>query len=235
MTTYETILFDLDHTLLDSDTSMAVAYERTMRSVGVDDPWALHPIFERINAALWAAVERHEIGPEQVRTTRFERLVDELSLNADPAAMGDRFVAELGANGELYPGTVETLDALAPVVSMAIVTNGIGEVQRTRIERLGLERYLDAVVISGEVGVAKPGPAIFDIVFADLDEPDRATTLMVGDSLSSDMAGGANYGIATCWYNRNGRSSAGVTAMHEIADITQLVDIVLEERPERLG
>ena len=78
---------------------------------------------------------------------------------------------------ELYPGVVEVLDALAPLVSMAMVTNGIGEVQRARIERLGLGPYLDAVVISGEVGVAKPGPAIFDLAFAALGDPDRATTL----------------------------------------------------------
>lgn len=227
MTGYTTVLFDLDHTLLDSETSMAVAYENTMRAFGIDDPWHVHPVFERINSALWNAVERHEIGPESVRTARFERLVDELSLDSDPAAMGDCFVRELGANGELYPGVVEVLDTLAPLVSMAMVTNGIGEVQRARIERLGLGPYLDAVVISGEVGVAKPGPAIFDLAFAALGDPDRATTLMVGDSLSSDMRGGTDYGIGTCWYNPNGQILPdGVAITHEIADLAELVALV---------
>ena len=228
---YETVLFDLDHTLFDSETSMAAAYENTMHSIGIEDPWPLHPVFDRINTALWAAVERHEIGPEEVRFARFEQLIDELAIDADPTTMAERFVAELGAKGDLYPGVVETLDALAPLVTMAMITNGIGQVQRARIERLGLEPFLDAVVISGEVGVAKPGTAIFDLVFAELGHPDRSTTLMVGDSLSSDMRGGSNYGIATCWYNPNGQTlPEHVSVTHEIADLSELPGLVAAER-----
>jgi YjjG family noncanonical pyrimidine nucleotidase len=225
--TYTTLLFDLDHTLLDSDTSMAAAYDHTMRSSGVEDPWAHHPVFDRINKGLWAAVERHEISPERVRTARFEQLVAALDLDADPVAMGDRFVEELGANGDLFPEVVEVLDALVRVATMAIVTNGIGQVQRTRISRLGLEPYFDAIVVSGEVGVAKPGTEIFDLVFEQLGMPDRSTALMIGDSLSSDMQGGTNYGIATCWYNPSGlRLPEGQSVTHQIADLRQLLDLV---------
>jgi 2-haloacid dehalogenase len=224
---YQTVLFDLDHTLLDSDTSMSLAYEHTMRAFGVAEPWAHHGVFERINASLWAAVERQEIGPEVVRTRRFERLAAELDLDADAQAMGDRFVSELGARGELYPGVREVLDALRPRATMALVTNGIGEVQRTRIARLGLEPYLDAVVISGEVGTAKPGSAIFDLVFDLLGGPDRATTVMVGDSLSSDMRGGRDYGIATAWYNPDGRSPVDDGSVtHVLHHLTDLLDLV---------
>ena len=224
---YETILFDLDHTLLDSNTSMSLAYEHTMRAFGVDEPSVHHRTFQRINSGLWAAVERHEIGPEVVRTRRFEQLVAEIGLDADAQAMGDRFVAELGARGELYPGVRDVLDALRGRATMALVTNGIGEVQRTRIERLGLEHYLDAIVISGEVGTAKPGSAIFDLVFDLLGEPDRATTVMVGDSLSSDMRGGRESGIATAWYNPDGRPvPPDLTVTHVLHDLAELLDLV---------
>jgi HAD superfamily hydrolase (TIGR01509 family) len=84
--------------------------------------------------------------------------------------------------------------------TLALVSNGIGAVARAKVARLELDRYFAAIVISGEVGTAKPDAGIFDIVFDQLGNPDKATALMIGDSLTSDIAGGINYGIDTCWY-----------------------------------
>jgi 2-haloacid dehalogenase len=104
-----------------------------------------------------------------------------------------------------------------------LVTNGLGEVQRARIERLDLEPLFDAIVISGEVGTAKPGTKIFDIAFDALGWPARESALMIGDSLSSDIAGGANYGIATCWYNPSQRPAPpGSSVDHSITALGQL-------------
>lgn len=228
VTRYATVLFDLDHTLLDSETSMAAAYEHTMHGIGIDDPWPLHPVFERINRALWDAVERHEISPEEVRFARFTQFLDELRLDADPVAMAEQYVEQLGASGDLFEGVIDVLDALRPHVSLALITNGIGQVQRARIARLGLEPYFEAVVISGEVGAAKPGTGIFDLVFDALGTPDRRGAVIVGDSLSSDIRGGANYGIDTVWYNPEAKPvPADMTVTHVIGDLHELVDLVL--------
>ena len=110
---------------------------------------------------------------------------------------------------------------------MALVTNGLSEVQRARVDRLGIGEYFDAIVISAEVGVAKPGTEIFDIVFEALNFPSKESAVMVGDSLSSDMQGGTNYGIATCWYNPNGQSVQRADQLaHEIEDLTELLGVV---------
>jgi HAD superfamily hydrolase (TIGR01549 family) len=140
--------------------------------------------------------------------------------------MGDDFGYGMGANGDLYPGTIETLDSLAEVASLALVTNGIGDVQRARLARLDLGRYFDVVVISGEVGVAKPGQEIYDLTFAELGQPDKATTLMIGDSLSSDMAGGANYGIGTCWYAAHSELPTPANIDYRITNLDELIPIV---------
>ena len=132
----------------------------------------------------------------------------------------------MGANGNLYPGAIDVLESLTEVASLALVTNGIGEVQRARLARLDLERYFDAVVISGEVGVAKPGPEIYDLVFKELGEPDKASTLMIGDSLSSDMAGGINYGIGTCWYAAHSDAETPADVDHRITSLDELLPIV---------
>lgn len=226
------MLFDLDHTLLDSHASESMAYRATLEGVGVGDPDAHFAVYDRINRELWAAVEAGTIGPDDVRVSRFERLIAERHLDADPQAMADRFVAGLGAYGELYEGAEDLLRRLGGFARLGLVTNGIGEVQRARIERLGIESSFSTIVISGEVGTAKPGTAIFDIAFARLGNPPLGTTLMVGDSLTSDIAGGINYGIATCWYNppRNGSppkpSPRHIHPTYEVSDLLAIETIV---------
>jgi HAD superfamily hydrolase (TIGR01549 family) len=121
---------------------------------------------------------------------------------------------------------LDALDA-EPSVSLALVTNGLSDVQRARIERLGLGRYFDAIAISSELGSAKPAPAIFEFALAGLGAPARATALMVGDSLTSDIRGGRNAGIATCWYNPHRRpcDQDGLVD-HEIATLDALLDVL---------
>ena len=223
---YTTLLFDLDHTLIDGHASESAAFDYTLRRAGAMEPSDYLAPFTEINTALWAAVERGEITPNDVRSERFSQLIGSTDLEADPQAMGDDFVHGMGANGNLYPGTIETLDSLAQVATLALVTNGIGEVQRARLHRLELDKYFDAIVISGEVGVAKPGPEIYDLTFAELGHPDKATTLMIGDSLTSDMAGGINYGIATCWYAAHANADTPANVDHQITNLDELLPIV---------
>ncbi len=225
---YTTVLFDLDHTLLDSDASEQLAFEHAMRMNGVEKPGQHLESYVSINRKLWAAVERQEFSPVYVRTARFEQLVITAGLDADPLALADSFATGLGRFGELYPGARAVLDTLAGTATLALVTNGLSEVQRDRIERLELEQYFDAVVISAEVGVSKPSTAIFDLAFALLGSPSKPLTLMVGDSLTSDIRGGSNYGIGTCWYNPRGQVAGESDRVdHEVDALHQIPGVVL--------
>ncbi|MBP9084954.1 MAG: YjjG family noncanonical pyrimidine nucleotidase [Kofleriaceae bacterium] len=230
---YTTLLLDLDHTLLDTDASEAVAFDYALRNAGAAEPSVYLAAYQSINRNLWSAVERGQITTADVRVARFAQLVEVAGIAADPLTLADDFTDGLGNHGDLYPGVREVLDTLAGRCSMALITNGLSVVQRARIARLDLERYFAAVVISSEVGCAKPATAIFDLAFAMLQHPSKASALMVGDSLTSDIQGGRNYGIATCWYNPHGYDGgAGVAADphrvdHEIAGITQLLDLAL--------
>lgn len=203
---FTTILFDLDHTLLDSHESEELAFDDTMRSIGIEGPEAVLPTYRTINSALWRKVELGELGPNEVSRLRFVELLDELELEGDPDAMGERFRRGLGAFGELYSGASELLEALGHA-RLGLVTNGIGQVQRDRLKRLDLNDHFDGVAISGEVGVAKPDPAIFNHLGFGAIDP--ATTIMIGDSLTSDIAAGARAGFTTCWYNPNGAPMNG--------------------------
>lgn len=224
---YETVLLDLDHTLFDSDFSESVAFEQTLASAGVPTSRHLLALYQQINLELWAAVERGELQPETVRFRRFERFVSDARLDADPRRMADDFVSGLAHNGELYDGARELVARLSEHVRLGLVTNGFSEVQRTRLTRLGIAQDFDAITISAEVGAAKPHPKIFDAAFAALGQPDRSSALMVGDNLSSDIGGGATYGIGTCWYNPSGRGHEGAHApSHEVARLEDVLSLV---------
>jgi YjjG family noncanonical pyrimidine nucleotidase len=220
-------LLDLDHTLFDTDSSEIAAFEETMAAAGVQDSHRYLSPYQEINLELWAAVERGEISPNVIRAGRFERLVAEQDLDADPLQMADDFVAGLGAHGELYQGVHEVLQHLSENASLAMVTNGLGEVQRTRIDRLGIGDYFDAVAISAEVGASKPDVEIFDFAFRSLGQPAKETAVMVGDNLLADIRGGIKYGIATCWYNPHRRPSNGMDQSdHEIEDLKELCELL---------
>ena len=224
---YTTLLFDLDNTLFDAASCEPAAFDFALDAGDVADPSRYWNVFSEINDALWEAVVRQELTPNQVQARRFGDLVAAAGLEADPAFLADEYVVGMGAHGELYPGTRDTLDRLRRRAALALVTNGLGEVVRARINRLDLEPLFDAIVISGEVGTSKPGADIFDLTFAALDRPPKETTLMIGDSLSSDVAGATNYGIAACWYNPAGKPRPdGVQIDHEIASLEDLFGLV---------
>jgi len=224
---YTTLLFDLDHTLFDFDASNKAAFSKTLATAGIKDASAFSNTFARINAALWADVERGLLSPNDVRSLRFENLINEEGIDADPAFLADHYVIGLGAEGGLLPGAREVLSDLSQNSKLALVSNGIGQVQRDRIARLGLDAYFRSIVISGEVGVSKPSTEIFDIVFDQLGQPDPRTVLMIGDSLTSDIQGGINYGIDTVWYAPGVPPTVPSDATHHIQHLNEIRPIIL--------
>ena len=238
---YRIVLFDLDHTLLDSDASLVGAFERTMTSVGVERPADLYGDFDRINQALWRRVEAHEISPNDVRVRRFEELNAELGIEADAESMADVFVDGLVECGELFDGARELLADLEGEHRLALVTNGIGRVQRGRLARLGLDDTFEAVVISGEVGTSKPGVEIFRLAFDQLgldldDEGVRADSVMIGDNPGSDIAGGRAAGIDTILFDPADLAVAATTgpdgsttATHRVRTFDEIALLVRED------
>jgi FMN phosphatase YigB (HAD superfamily) len=150
-----------------------------------------------------------------------------LGLDADPLAMSEDFARAMGANGELYPCVLALLEQFGDAASLALVTNGISGIQRARIERTGIGGFFDAIVISAEVDAAKPGTEIFDITFDRLGSPTRASAVMIGDNLRSDIGGGTNYGIGTCWFNQRGAvAGPDDVVTHEITALDQLLPLI---------
>ena len=229
---YPIVLLDLDHTLLDSAASETAAFAETVRSIDQQPSDELFHCYSTINRALWASVERGELAPDELKLLRFEQFAEAIGADGEPADMASTFTAGLGNNGDLYPGARAVLEQLNEVATLAMITNGLSEVQRRRIDRLDLAQYFDAVIISAEVKTAKPGTEIFDLAFSALGEPERTEALMVGDSLTSDIQGGVNAGINTCLYAPKPVGPAaeiadGPIPTHRITDLAELVPLVI--------
>lgn len=200
---YRWILFDADGTLFDYDAAERQALSRTWIELELDARPSLLADFRAIQAELWPQYAAGETSQEFLRVERFRRLLE----GADPEAISERYLENLAESAHLLEGAKELLHALHGEFGMALVTNGIADVQNSRLDRSGLRPLFDAVVISAEIGHAKPNAPFFDEVFARIGQPRREEVLMVGDNLQVDIKGGSDYGTGTCWINPDGKTA----------------------------
>lgn len=203
MKRYRYLLFDADETLFDFPQSERLAIARTLEDHGI--PWGEETVslYSRINHALWQRFNLGEIPREQIRRERFSRLLESLGYDPSPGPELDQYYANtLGSFGILYPGALEMCRALSPHYTMAIVTNGFSASQHGRFDRSPIREYIPYLFISEELGCQKPQRLFFDKVLdaMGIEEEDRGLTLVIGDSLNSDIQGGKNAGLDTCWY-----------------------------------
>lgn len=227
---YKWLLFDADGTLFDYDKAEGFALRSTFDMLGLGYEAHYGEVYRRINAEIWLDFEAGKITQRRLRTRRFELLFDAIESDCDPAEFSKRYLANLALGTDLIEGAEDVIMSLHGRVGLLLITNGLADVQRPRFAKSTVGHYFSDVVISEEVGAAKPDPAIFEVAFAKMDFPAKADVLMVGDSLSSDIRGGLNYGIDTCWFNPEGRPyESGVMADHEISELRDLL-LLLERR-----
>lgn len=199
--TYEYLLFDIDNTLMDFTAGEKTALFQSMEEMGVPITEADYQQYLEINRAAWARFEAGELDSKAVQRVRFEDYAIHLGVPAEQGtALNARYVENLGQQAILLPGAMEMLETLSKRYKLAVATNGLTLVQRARLQKSGFLPLLGRVFISQEMGVQKPDKAYYDYIFNAFGDADRAKYLMIGDSLSADIAGGVNAGIDTCWY-----------------------------------
>lgn len=224
---YQWLLFDADNTLFDYDKAEAAALANSFQQFGLDFDQTTGAQYRTINAQIWHDYELGHITQQDLRAERFRRLFTAVHLPTDAEAFSRQYLVNLSQAGHLLDGAEALLRRLAASYHIAIITNGIADVQRPRLAASSIHDLVEAFVISEEVGVAKPDPAIFDVAFARMGQPAKSEVLIIGDSLSSDMQGGLNYGIDTCWYNPAGKT-ASLPVTYEIRQLDELLSILTE-------
>lgn len=201
MTHYEWLLFDADNTLFDFNLAEVKALENSFAEFGYAYNGTTGNIYRNINKQVWAQLEQGEITAAALRTTRFSRLFEAIGIQGEPESFSEVYLHHLANCGDLIDGAESLIQKLSQSYNLALITNGLADVQRPRLAASPLQSFFKTVTISDEIGVAKPDPAIFDVAFGQMGNPQKTAVLIIGDSLASDMQGGLNYGIDTCWYN----------------------------------
>lgn len=223
---YEIILFDVDDTLFDFSISEKRALHKAFVEFGLPKGLVDYEAkYKEISKVLWRDLEQGLTNLSELKVERFRRLflAHELEINAD--MFSSVYLGYLGNETHLVQGAVELCDKLAGC-RLAVITNGFMDVQTSRIKRSPLCNTFDHMIISEEAGFQKPEKGIFDYAFSKLQITDKAKVLIVGDSLTSDIQGGINYGIDTCWFNPHLKeNNMGIKPTYEIRELTDLIKI----------
>ena len=224
---YPWLWFDADGTLFDYERAEVTALTKTFELLSLPFDAGHLDAYRKINHGLWQALERQEIAPDILRVRRFELLLENLGLDGSPDEMSTAYVEQLGLCTDLIDGAYEVLQAFHGICRFAIVTNGLQAVQRSRLAHSKIRDFIADIIISEEVGAAKPAAAFFDAAFARTGYPTKSDVLIIGDSLSSDIQGGVDYGIDTCWYNPiSAPRPDDLPITYEIKQLNQLLEII---------
>lgn len=227
MTNYHTILFDIDDTLMDFKISEKAALHNAFSDHGLPSGFAdYHDSYRKISSVLWSDLEQGRIALRELGVERFKRLFHEHNLEISAEAFSTIYLEYLGKETHLMPGAEDLIDSLGHC-RLAVITNGFGSVQKSRIHNSPMRGRFEHVIISEETGFQKPDVGIFDYAFKQLELSEKQSVLIVGDSLTSDIQGGADYGIDTCWFNPFGKENhTAVQPTYEIKELVQLGPIV---------
>lgn len=220
----EFLFLDLDDTILDFKKAERIAVRRAISNAGVEATDEVCSRYSEINLLHWQMLERGEITREQVLVNRFAVLFEELGHSVHAEKVARDYERLLGIGHYFLPGAEETVKrVLFGNYRMFLASNGTAGVQRSRLTSADLYPYFEKIFISEDIGYNKPSREYFDGCFRQIPDFDASKALMVGDSLSSDILGGINAGVKTCWVNPRGNTAPDhIQPDYIIGSITEL-------------
>lgn len=213
---YKILLFDVDNTLLDFDANEEEAFKAVMKEM--DQTWSeeLFETYKELNTDLWKRIERNEITVEQGVNRRFSDLMAKYGKAVDGVLWEKTYRKYLNLGIQEIPQAHQVLRRLLESGhELYVITNGVTKTQESRMARSGLDQYFREMFISGRIGAGKPSGEFFDYVKSHVPGFEEKEALVIGDSLSSDIRGGADAGIPTCWFTRNADAAARDRALEE--------------------
>lgn len=220
------VLLDLDDTIFDFHMAEAVAVRDTLQAFGVSVTDAIIARYSAINDAQWKRLEKGEMTRDEVKRRRFEILFEELGLPCDAERVRTYYENRLAVGHFFLPGAERMLADLASF-DLYLVSNGTTAVQNGRLASAGIAPLFRRIFLSEAIGHVKPQKEFFDACFAEISDFDPAQAIILGDSLTSDILGGINAGVRTCWFNPKGTPCrADITPDFEIRSLDEFVPMI---------
>ena len=224
----EFLFLDLDDTILDFYKAEHIALGKTFRSFGLEPTEAVMARYSVINKAHWEMLERKELTREEVLVGRFAVLFSEYGIAVDPTLCARTYENNLSVGHYFLPGAYEAVERLSKKYKLYLASNGTAKVQAGRLESANISHFFQEIFISQEIGANKPDIRYFEGCFRRIPDFDVAKAMIVGDSLTSDILGGKNAGMKTCWVNPAGKvAPENIHPDYEIKSLSEL-DSLLE-------
>ena len=223
---YSVVFLDLDNTILDFSIDEKKAITKLLKNNNVKADDDTVSLYSEINDGYWKSFERGEIKKEEIFAGRFKSFVGALNLSLDPEKLSEEYFKLLSFGNDVIDGAEDFLSFLkSKNVTVCITTNGVAATQYKRIENCGLQEYFDYVFVAEDSSHQKPEKEYFDYVMANSPEKDKSKIIVIGDSQSSDILGGINFGVDTCWLNPKGQEAVNIPT-YEIENILQIKNIL---------
>lgn len=229
MKRYRFLIFDADGTLFDYASAEIWAFRKMCEDLSIEYSRELHDTYRSCNHEIWQEFEQRSITLDRLKVERFARTFELLDLSYAAEKASSTYLYRLSQSDHLIEGTRELLESLRGRYRMALLTNGITDTQKGRLKASSIGEYFDPVIISEERGYQKPDPRIFEILFREAHDPNKHESLMIGDSLSSDIAGGKAFGIDTCLldlehrYQENDQTVRPDRVVHHLKELQLLL------------
>lgn len=219
----EFLFIDLDDTILDFHKAEAIAIAKTLQTFGLEPTDQVVSRYSQINKGYWERLERKEVTREALLVNRFADLFHEYGIAVDPVQCARTYEKNLSTGHYFLPGAREAVESLSKKYKLYLASNGTSHVQAGRLESANISQFFQGIFISQEIGVNKPDREYFERCFARIPGFDRSKAMIVGDSLSSDILGGKQAGIRTCWVNSKGKTApADLHPDYEIKALSKL-------------
>lgn len=228
MREFTTIFWDVDGTLLDFPYSQRCSLKQCFRTAGKKLTEEMIQRYSDINDAYWKKLELGEVTKEELLTGRFLTLFAEYNITGiDVNAFMKEYQEGLGNNYQFIDDSLTICKALHGRVKQYVITNGVTFTQERKLKLSGLADMMEDLFISEKIGAPKPQKEFFDYCLAHVEEKDKSKILIVGDSLSSDIKGGIQAGIPTCWYRPDdSENPTEYIPDYEISDLHRIYDIL---------
>jgi len=197
---YQGFLIDADNTIFDYDLSEKEAFSETMQAIfykgNLETAYREYRI---INSSVWQKYEAGKIKADAINPERFSLLLKKMGIEVALEKITAIYLDSLSHKTYTLPHTIQTLELLSRRANLCLITNGLSYVQRNRIARTGIEIFFNSIIISEEIGCSKPAAAFFKKALETMKLP-AYSVLCIGDSPCTDIKGGCQYGIDTCWF-----------------------------------
>lgn len=225
---YQVLLSDADQTLFDFHQSERHAISETLTQFSIDPTPEMISLYHQINDSLWKRIEKGEITSEKLKVERFSQFLQVTGHAGDPTLMSGVYIEQLSQQRFLISGALEFCAEVSRHMPIILVTNGVPQVQRSRFLQCDLTPYLSGLVVSEEVGKPKPHPDMLyrALEMANVTDPSRA--IMLGDSLTSDIAAANNASIPSILFTNGSDAPANHGATYTAKKLSDAQSIILD-------